>query len=1128
MTLGRGTYARALTTTLALGAALLISANAAAAEQTHIFDATLSLTGGCMVTPEDPVADPGEPTCEEAAHPPQPFVSPRSVATDSEGNIYVPSAGTGFGIDVFDPRGYFLTEISDPGLEQVELEDIAIDTAGRIYVYGFGSGGAVILRLDPASEHDPAAGVIAYEPSVVVLDSSDDLNLSLQLNSIAVDSTGRLYVDLYTHINIYKSAEEGNVFVDSISSGLNQSKWVTVDSTTGEIYASSFESGASVIKVFGGAPGHPLLRTISGFSAASISVAVDEATGRVFVGDLSVRKKVYVFSESEEDQTLADSISTVEHQFVLPFYARVVFDNHGSAIPGKERQRGYLFVPSLSKGEHPPDHVYAFAPLEISPPDVVAVDAINITGTEAELEANIISGSAETVYRFQYVTRNQFERGLFTEAAVAGEGRLQPGKLPSPVRASLTGLIPGTVYYVRVVAESSCDADGCSDEAQSTLRTFSAPAPPSQCSNAMMRIGPSAHLPDCRAYELVTPPDTGGRPPQSIGVSSGDLFGSPSVTAAGSSVSFIIGAGGLPGLGGSGGFFGDGYLAERLEDGWHTRLVGLSGAQAGTPEAGGLSPDHTFSAWVASGFGFGELELAVGGTRYIRYPDGSFQLVGRGSLGVDLQARVRRITERGAHIIFEAETQLEPQAPVTGTTLYDRTIDPASGAELTHVVSLLPGELTPEAGKAATYEGSSEDGTAVAFKLGHPATSPLYVRVDNAMTLVASAAPAAEFAGLSSDGRYLFYDRGGDLFRFDSTDGDTDSIAIGHKALFVNVSADGSHAYFVSTDAVTGDEANSHGDQAVIGEQNLYVWDGSGNRFIGTVTERDVFGTGVNVRLDGLGLWSFALTGEKAVTTGETAKSPSRTTPDGSIFLFKSRASLTGFQTDGHAQIYRYAASSGQLRCLSCSPTNSAPTGDATLQTVGIEFLDPGPTKTFAQVQNVNPSGDRVFFESPEPLVLEDTDRLLDVYEWEESGVGSCQQAGGCLYLISSGHSSRPEYLYGASSSGDDVFFTSADLLVGADKDATPSIYDARVGGGFAEAPLEDCVGEGCRPTLAPAPPMPAAGTGPSGNVAAKKARRCGKGKRKVKRGNKKRCVVKHRKAGKKRHQKRRHTGGRR
>ena len=250
----------------------------------------------------------------------------------------------------------------------------------------------------------------------------------------------------------------------------------------------------------------------------------------------------------------------------------------------------------------------------------------------------------------------------------------------------------------------------------------------------------------------------------------------------------------------------------------------------------------------------------------------------------------------------------------------------------------------------------------------------------------------------------------------------------------------------------------------------------------------------------------------------------SRTTPDGSVLLFESRADLAGFDSDGKAQIYRFDAPNPSLECLSCNPTGASPVSDASLQTLAGNSSDFKPTGRFAFVSNLATDGRRAFFQTPDALVLTDTDGFQDVYEWEAQGVGSCQTEGGCTYLISSGQSSRDDYLYGASEDGDDVFVWTSDLLLGRDAEEAPSIYDARVGGGFAE-PQEDCVGQ-CRHTTPPpsfsVPASPAASR--SGNVE-QVPKRCSKGKRRVKRHGRYVCIRRHRKHHHRRH--RSHTSGR-
>jgi hypothetical protein len=100
-----------------------------------------------------------------------------------------------------------------------------------------------------------------------------------------------------------------------------------------------------------------------------------------------------------------------------------------------------------------------------------------------------------------------------------------------------------------------------------------------------------------------------------------------------------------------------------------------------------------------------------------------------------------------------------------------------------------------------------------------------------------------------------------------------------------------------------------------------------------------------------------------------------------------------------------------------------------------------------------------------------------DVYEWEADGSGSCHssaQNGGCLYLLSSGTSSEASYFGDASASGNDVFLFTVQPLVAQDKDQLIDIYDARVDGGIAsqnEMPRPICEGDAC---LGPATPPPA------------------------------------------------------
>jgi hypothetical protein len=731
---------------------------------------------------------------------------------------------------------------------------------------------------------------------------------------------------------------------------------------------------------------------------------------------------------------------------------------------------------------------------------VNGAEAANVSETEAELTAQVNPGNAETTYTIEYTTQQSFEAGEWAGATVAEEGTIPAGNGDVEVSAALTGLQSGVSYRFRVFAENEAG----DDEEEASFGTYPS-VPLGDCPNALLRTGPSALLPDCRAYELVTPPDTGGRFP--IGVARDvNTFTTRQVSPDGNKLPFKVEGGSLPGYGGTGSFLGDPYLATRTDTGWATASVGPSGTETEQTIAGGSSPDQGYSFWVAEGSG----TAVIGGerTNYVRFPDGHSELIGQGSLGVvDPKAVGQLISEGGDHVLFTSggntpAVQLESEAAPDGTdAIYDRVPNPATGERETKVVSLKPDGSSFGDGEDATYMGSSLDGEGVAFQVG----TTLYLRHRNAETF--EVGTGVTYAGLAEGGAQAFYLEGGDLLRFDALAPEGERVTeftTSEDVTPVFVAQGGGAAYFVSPSVLAG--PNPNGAEPQLGEQNLYLSEEGQLSFVGTVTDRDVEGelvSGVE-KVDGLGLWVAAA---NPGFPGRFAVVPARATPDGSVLLFKSRASLTGYDSEDKAQVYRYD-SAGALQCLSCNPTGAAPSADATLQT---ERRPSGNPLFLSQawLENLRSDGRRAFFESSEPLVVGDNDGLLDVYEWEAQGVGNCTRAQGCVQLVSSPRSQSDEYIWAVSQSGDDVFFASSDLLVGADGDNTPSIYDARVGGGFAEGSPPACQGEGCRPQLTPPPPLPSSATPVLGSGDNFEPRRCPKGKKQVKRKGKVRCVKK-------------------
>jgi hypothetical protein len=1089
--------------TCGLLAAGMIAATGAHAG-TYFFNPTLSLTGDCSVSTFDPVEDPG---CPGGQHPPSGGLSrPSFVALDAYGNRYVSNYGSFVGedgrVDVFDSAGHFITEIAEP--ETTGPTGVAVDSNGVLYVAESNQLTPVVThrlsRFVPTAPYEPQTAAIAYGPRETIVEELG--GASIERSALAIDPTNNHF--FYHHgprIYEFGSYTEGNPVLNAeIGEGLMQGLGgaLAVDAIHHKLYAATHPE-SMVVRAFELGGTHQLLSTYDGSNTptlkfvsgnSKLGVAADEENGHLFVGDLDApKKRIYEFDGT------GDLVGTTEEKLLVPdTRADIAFDN-GPNSP----TRGYLFAPGQTRS-------LAYEPKQApKSPVVESLSTRGITEDEAVLHATVNPQGLETTYRIEYVSRQGFEEGGFAEATLAREGTLKAGLVGQPLTAPLGGLSPGGEYLIRVVAES----EGGNAEKQSSFATYRGFGGSSGCANEAFRGGASAALPDCRAYELVTPPDTNGRAPLGLGLL-GIYFTTSQASPDGKVLSFQVQGGSLPGYEGTGSLNGDPYRAIRGTDAWGAEATGPNGTEATAVLAGSPSLDQGYSFWKAEGAG--TAVLAPSGTYYLRYPDGHSQILGQGSLATDYHASPHLISEGGEHVIFGSSTALEPGAPEDGTTaFYD--LDATTGT--LRVVSLLPGDQTPAAGQSAFSPGASLDGKGVAFTVGN--SSPLYLRVNDEKTFEA-APEGATFEGIAEGGERLFYLQGGNLFAFDAQTETTIPFAESGDVTVTTVSPDGSAAYFLSPSVLAGE--NPEGAVAQPGAHNLYLSREGQLSFVGTVSKLDANGKpGANIEI-GLGLWERGLE-----VGGSLGQVPLRSTSDGKVALFESRANLTEYDSEGHDEVYRYDAEAETLQCLSCSVIGSPAKSNADLQSIRTNFPDPEPLTAYDYTENFTDGGRRAFFESDEPLVLADTDGLKDVYEWEQEGTGSCKTQGGCLYLISSGHSVHVNYLYAVSKEGHDIFFRSSDLLLSRDAGETPSIYDARVEGGFPEPPQRngECLGEACQPAAVPpnnATPGSSSFQG-SGNVkqeGKERKARCAKDKRAVKSRGKTRCVAKHtKKSSKKR-----------
>jgi hypothetical protein len=273
-----------------------------------------------------------------------------------------------------------------------------------------------------------------------------------------------------------------------------------------------------------------------------------------------------------------------------------------------------------------------------------------------------------------------------------------------------------------------------------------------------------------------------------------------------------------------------------------------------------------------------------------------------------------------------------------------------------------------------------------------------------------------------------------------------------------------------------------------------------------------------------LGDTTFQVTGPPNIFWNSGRLPLSRVTPDGRSLLFEASdgaglppgyphgscndtaiASNNGLCSE--AYVYFAATSTPSepdIVCASCNLAVPAAPGDT--------FLNARKGAGAALTANhlsraLTDDGNRVFFNTDEPLVPEDTNGAVDVYEYDVPT--------GEAHLISGGIEPAPSYLMDSSADGSDVLFATRAQLAGWDDDHAYDLYDARVNGGFPDPPARTapCEGESCRSGGAPVTPGATAPgsaslAAPGNPKGGRKA--CPKGKRAVRKNGKTRCVKKH------------------
>jgi hypothetical protein len=586
------------------------------------------------------------------------------------------------------------------------------------------------------------------------------------------------------------------------------------------------------------------------------------------------------------------------------------------------------------------------------------------------------------------------------------------------------------------------------------------------CPNEQFREGASAGLPECRAYELVSPADKNG----------GDILTGQQASADGDHVAFYSPSG----FGGAlANYNVNSFRADRTSSGWTTTPM--------VPAAG--YPNLAFAGGY-SGADFSEdLSEGILNTTNVKQEPGITNIY---AIGVDGTARwitaptlpgvtpapkyyVGRSTD-ASHIIFESEEPFLAGTPagirqiwewVNGTVRLVSVLP--NGEPVTNPVFV--GTGVDGTGSGSQFTGTLFDPTAVSSDgqrifFGYEAN--LFVREGGTQTRELSLSQRAgsvgdpssstvRFAGAATDGSRVYFisedqltddaTPGGGMYVYDLrpggglsfvSTGATEPSGAQVQAVSL-VSRNGSDVYFVA-------QGQLEAGKGVAGGQNLYAAGPSGVHFIATLGPDD--------RTD----WD-------TVTPTKTV----RASADGRRFVFESDQQLTAFDNAGHREIYLYddTEPSAALQCVSCGPVGHIASGDASMVGNPFEPALGEPANggsEFGRPRVITDDGSRIFFETTDPLLPQDDNDREDVYEYHD----------GETTLISAGTGGYDSEIAEITPDGSDVFFVTRDSLVGWDIDGgAKDLYDARIDGGFPEPVTpQACVSDGCQP---PATPPPAA-----------------------------------------------------
>jgi hypothetical protein len=791
-----------------------------------------------------------------------------------------------------------------------------------------------------------------------------------------------------------------------------------------------------------------------------------------------------------------------------------------------------------------------------APPTIAGESASNVDETAATLEAEIDPEGAATTVHFEYLTQAQYEADGKTfgsgtvETAESGSIDLNdeadhltldsihhvtPVRIPESEKPALT---PGTNYEYRVVATNECKpgepGKQCVKDGEGKTFTTAAPQTTNskECANEQARAEQpyGLELPDCRAYEMVSPLATAGQDATDSFVAGGprasvcgkecEERGDPAITYA-SAGDFADPTGDA---------FVDQFVSRRnaKEGHWETQAITLLHDPIKTEpvssyEAGDFTPELTAGIATTNAQLTSEAPVPTTETGYQLYVanfvNDTYRFVGSGLNTVGSSADLSHVVY-GEYGSVGEWVNGGKEVPVSVTNTPGVGIEGTVGSQH-HNSSLVRDH--------EVWHAVSASGSRVYFTSPASGNSGvLYVRVNaeqskqspvehkgepderctvstDACTIEVSASQrttpdpngpqTAHYWGASAEGEKVFFtskaeltedaktgpaDNAPNLYEYDLdrpagerlkdlTVDDTDTEGAAVQGV-VQISEEGQYVYFVAKGVLKGEHKealrNSAGEEPVAEAENLYVSHEGGAPVFIATLAAGDIPDWQGADLVGSGPY------EQQEDESGPVNNNAVVTPGGTRLAFVSERSLP--TANFPAGYDNHDANTGDPDDeIYLYTAGSGGTGSLTCASCNPNGARPvgssslsGANKSFALYR----PRDLVEEARGDVLFFNSSDALVPHSSDGRQNVYEYEE--GHVYPISNVAGGQASFFLDASASGDDVFFGTADQLLPEDTSNNVVVWDARKEGGFpVTVAASACTNaDSCKPPVSPQP----------------------------------------------------------